>query len=140
MARAEGRKVVVEGLDELRRDLRRASQEAPKLIQRANKTVAEGVAHEARSKYIAAYRAGPGASSIRPLASQRRAQVALGRERLPYVVGQNFGSNQGPRKRQFPPVRRPDYFLYATVDERKRQTEAEYFDVLDAMAELMGFV
>lgn len=140
MARGDERKVIVEGLDELRRDLRRASKEAPKLIQRANKTVAEGVAHEARSKYIARYRSGPGASSIRPLGSQARAQVALGRPRLPYVVGQNFGSLQGPRKKQFPPVRRPDYFLYSTVDERREQTRREYFDVLDAMAELMGFV
>lgn len=138
--RGDERKVIVEGLDELRRDLRRASKEAPKLIQRANKTVAEGVALEARSKYIARYRAGRASGSIRPLASQSRSQVAIGRPRLPYVLGQNFGSHQGPRKKQFPPVRKPDYFLYATVDARREQTRREYFDVLEAMAELMGFV
>lgn len=129
------RAVRVEGLNEFRRALREGGKELPKELQKVNKAFAADVAGDVRGKYMLAHpsRSGRGAQSIRALASQTRAQVALGSARAPYVLGQNFGSHQGPRKKQFRSVRKPDYFLYRTLEQRDKDLRDDYDELLEGL-------
>lgn len=122
-------KVQVVGLAEFRRDLKAVNSKAPKAFQQTNKKVASGVADKARGKYSGRYqsRTGRGARTIRALASTSRAQVAIGSGSVPYVVGQNFGSNF---YRQFRPKASPDHFLYATIEQEMSGIRDDYLDVL----------
>lgn len=127
--------VRVEGLKEFRSALRQGGKELPKELQKVNKAFAADVAGDVRSKYTLAHpsRSGRGAQSIRALASQTRAQVAIGSARASYVLGQNFGSHQGPRKKQFRPVRKPDYFLYRTLEQRDKDLRDDYDELLEGL-------
>lgn len=125
-----GARITVQGLSELRRGLRAANANAPRLVQVANKKVAQTVAEKAEQRYARRYRSrsGRGATSIRALASQSRAQVALGGARAPYLPGQNFGSFG--RYPQFVPKATPDRFLYRTIADERQRIEREYLDVV----------
>lgn len=89
-------RVLVTGLREFRTELRNVSRDLPKELQKENKAIAQEVAGKARTAYQSLYqqRSGRGAASIRGLANQTRAQVAIGSARAPYVLGQEFGANQ----------------------------------------------
>lgn len=115
---------------EFRRQLREVNNDLGKELQKANKRIATEVGKRARSKYERRYPGGRGrgARSIRGLATQTRAQVALGGKKTPYVVGQNFGSKRFP---QFPPKRDPDHFLYETVGSMNDEIEDMYTDAVD---------
>ena len=62
----------VEGLAQLRRDLKAIEAQLPKELQKLNKRAAETVAARARAAYADLYRqrSGTGAGSIRALAGQ----------------------------------------------------------------------
>lgn len=89
-------RVLVDGLADLRRELRAASAEAPKALQVANKQVATRVADRARSAYGGEHQAksGRGAASIRARATQTGASVVFGGPRAPYLPGQEFGARR----------------------------------------------
>ena len=120
-------------LADLRRQLREADLALPKELQKEHKEIARSVGDRTRSKYLAAHGGGEGrgAASIRPRATQTSASIAMGGPRAPYVLGQNFGSNQGPRKRQFPTRRKPDYFLYTTIEEQRSEIERRHGEAVD---------
>jgi hypothetical protein len=115
--------------------LRKAGAEFTKRLQKVNKSVAEDVAEGGRQEYRRTYtrRSGAGEKSIRALATQTRAQVAIGSARAPYGPGQNFGSN---KLRQFAPKASPDRFLYATVAKQEDEIRAQHMAmVTDLMHE-----
>ncbi|MGE3858114.1 MAG: hypothetical protein AB7G21_14240 [Dehalococcoidia bacterium] len=87
-------KLTVDGLRAFRRELRGIGPEFPKALQQENKKFAQEVASSARDAYTALYksRSGRGAASIRGLATQTSAQVAMGTARTPYMLGQEFGA------------------------------------------------
>src|SRR5262245_1925341 len=130
----------VQGLKEFRRDLKRVDSASGPAIRQANKTVAEVVAGQARGNAQSQPRQlaarprpsrqhwGDYVASFRALASQTRAQVALGSTRLPWALGQNFGSPG--RYRQFPGQGNPDHAMYlaigATVPQQMATFAAEY--------------
>lgn len=118
---------------EMRARLKQAGDGWPKRIQKANKSVAKKVADKAADKYPRHYRRRSGAAqrSIRALASQSKAQVAIGRATVPYAVGQNFGSKR--RYPQFAPKAEPDRFIYATVAEEMSAIEEMHGKEIDAV-------
>lgn len=135
----------VEGLREFRKTLKQADSGIGPALREANKSVAELVAAEARSNAATQPRvraANPRPSrqhwgdyvrSFRALASQTRAQVALGAAKLPWAMGQNFGSVSA-RRSQFPPSlghRGGDYALYKAIGETIPQQVAEFTEQTD---------
>lgn len=136
--------VGIVGLREFRRALRSMDRDLPKLITKANREIVEPVVERARRRYSRLYRSRSGKAkrSIRGLATQTKATVAVGRPRLPYVLGQEFGSNQGPNTRQFPrylpaPSGRGGlgYFYYPSIREGLQELRAKhYIDALDRAA------
>ena len=89
-------KLELRGMKEFRADLRGLDKALLKELQKENKLVANEVAGHARAAYTGMHKqfSGRGASSIRGLASQTRAQVAIGSARAPYMLGQEFGANR----------------------------------------------
>lgn len=79
----------VQGLDEIRRGLRRLNSELPKELTRIHKKAATVVADAARAR--APRRSGRLAGSIKPQAGQRYARVAAGRKAVPYAGPIHFG-------------------------------------------------
>ena len=127
----------IEGLQQLSRDLKAIDPKLGKELQKVNKAAVETAAKAARSAYSGLHRqrSGKGVKSIRALASQTRAQVALGSSSAPYMLGQEFGSHQGPHKQQFPGYRgngsEAGYFFYPAIrDEAEKLTET-YTKALD---------
>jgi hypothetical protein len=117
-------------LNIVRAQLRQAGGDFPKRLQQTNKEVAKDVADEGRAEYKRTYtqRSGEGAKSIRALATQTKAQVAIGGAKAPYGPGQNFGSN---KLKKFAPKATPDRFLYATVDKRREEIEKQHGEMVD---------
>lgn len=133
--------VRVEGLRELRRDLRRAGAEFPRELSRTNKRVVERIVvpeAQRRGRQTRTNLAGNptrlgsrGVASIRALASATRAEVAMGGARIPYASGHEFGSG---RYRQFPPKRREGYILLPAVEATHDEILDAYRAMLDELA------
>jgi hypothetical protein len=101
-----GGAIRVEGLIDLQRELKAAPERFDKDLRKALKGMAEGVAKEGRSAMLArsAPRAGSrAAASIVASSSGADSRVSIGGPRAPHALGHEFGSRQGPHKRQFPP-------------------------------------
>ena len=144
--------VKTEGLRELTRDLRKIDAEFPKRLREANKAVAERVVlPEARRRAGMSYRNVAGGmtragskltGSIRPLASQRGASIALGRASIPYGPGMEWGSTGKRRRaRQFPARsgKSQGFILYPTVREKQTEIRDVYFEMLgDLIDETVG--
>lgn len=123
--------VRIEGLKELRRELKALDAKWPKALQKVNKAIAEQVAEGTRSDFQALGGSGPkAASTVKPLASGSRAQVKFGgkgesvAERV--AGGNAFGSN---RYKQFPTPGL--YALYPTLARMKGDIEDRYIEMLD---------
>ncbi len=108
-----------------------------KELQKRNKKIATFVADEVESDYSSEHprQSGLGAGSIRARATQTDASIWMGSEAAPYVLGQNFGSSQGPHKQQFPPREEPDYFLYQNLEENRGRIEKEHAQGVDEVFE-----
>lgn len=124
-------RLVIEGLSDFRRDLRRASKDAPKALQKANKAVAERVTPAVQAAYSARYttRSGRGRRGIRAVATQTSAGIRIGGARVPYLIGQEFGSL---RFRQFFPwTGKQGRFLYPTIRGLSSEITDIYWDEMD---------
>lgn len=139
-------KLEVQGLRELSRELRALDPALPKQLQQALKRVAgEVVVPGARAMAASASNPKWGSravNTIRALASQQRAQVAVGSQAVPWAAGHNFGSahtritNGRHSTNQFPPTkgfRGGDYALYETIEQRQPQILATVVDEIDGL-------
>lgn len=118
--------VKLEGMVELRRELRALDSRLPRAIQKANKRAAQLVADRGKALLASTGGVGPKAAlSVKALAGQAYASVRLGGAAFPFAAGQNFGSD---RYTQFPP--RPgsgqDYGLYKAIGETRSDVIAGY--------------
>lgn len=122
--------VRVEGLKELRRDLRRLHSDGewkPGLRGAGLRAANVGVT-EAR-RIASGTRAGHEAiNTIRALAGQSRAQIAGGSARVVWFTGWNFGSS---RYKQFPGRTEPDYFLFTAVERKQPEIVRVYTSAID---------
>lgn len=134
------------GLRELRRELRALGPEWTPQLRQTNKAAAEIVAATGQDNLQAVRRLVPRARYPRPdrqhwadlvrtmraLASQTRAQVALGTKAVPWALGENFGSRT---RRQFPPVATPDHALYKAIEQDRPRVLREYGDMLERLTD-----
>lgn len=131
MAKPPGR-IQVDGLRELQKELRALDKSWPKELRLANKEAAEVVARATRASFASRPGVAPKvAASVRAAAQQRSASVKIGGRRWPYALGSNFGSSG--RFPQFPPVKRPDYSLYASIKSERKQVVDTYDKALDRL-------
>jgi hypothetical protein len=134
----------VTGLEELRKELKRAGDEFPQQLRDTNFAVADRIVVPVARRKAYAVRAlvptgkrhrtdkGHWADfpmSIRALASQTRATVALGsnRKKDAWIVSENFGS---ATKKQFPRLEHPDHALYAAIEETHDKIISTYSGML----------
>lgn len=132
----------VDGLAEFRRELKAAGAEMPRALQKVNKAQATKVVYGARRLYESSgYRPRTKRTQrrgLRALASQTRAQVALGAATVPWAAGQEFGS-----RGRFPQFMRGvsrggrgarGNFFYPAIRAARPRLEDEYLDALDALS------
>ena len=130
-------KLAIGGLKDFRNDLKALSRNAPKVLQRANKQVAEAVAPSVRAAYARQYRqrTGRSAKGIRAVATQTKAGVRIGGARRPYMLGQEFGSRRFKQFRPYVVSRRGrggrGYFLYPTIRKMGREIVDIYWAAMD---------
>lgn len=113
----------VEGLRELRRELRRLPGELNKRMGDINKDAAEPVRE--RATQLVPRRTGRLAGSIRSFKAQARAQVGAGRKSIPYAGPIHFGW----AKRNI----RPQPFLYDALDQRREQVADRWAKSMDEL-------
>ena len=127
----------IDGLDDFRKGLRKIDGALGKRIGQINKATGEKVASKARATYSNFYttRKGRVPKSIKSSAAQREVKISLGRESVPYALGQEFGSN---KYRQFFPWTGPSSkggsagrFFYPTIREETPGLVKEYLEALD---------
>lgn len=122
-----GADIKLVGFKELRKDLKALDEEGsykPRL-KAAGKNAAGVVVDEAKSLAVAKTRMGSRAlGTIRALAGQTRAQVAIGSAAVPWAVGFNFGSSG--RYKQFMPKHHPDAALYSAIEKKRAEVVKVY--------------
>lgn len=128
-------KVKVEGLRELRRELRRLARDDTWKadLRNAGMQAATVVATDARGSALGATNPRMGtraANTIRPLASQRNARVAAGSNAVPWTMGHIWGSRQYP---QFPPVKKGGYHLYPAIQRNADKTLEIYGKAIETL-------
>jgi hypothetical protein len=130
-AKSEG--VNVEGLAELRRALKAASDAAPKELNAVSKDVATLVADDARGK--AAGLGGVAAKvapSISPSGTARGGAITLGGTSYPMALGAEFGGQGRPTTQQFKPhLGRTGYFVYPSIRANSDRIESEFSEKID---------
>ena len=119
----------VEGLRELRSELKAIDSKLPKEIQRAAKEAAEAVADRVRADFSGRPGVAPKvAPSVKALATQRSASVRVGGDAYPYAMGSTFGS---VRFKQFPPARKDGYSLFPTIKAMRDEIVDRFADAID---------
>ena len=125
-------KVRVEGLKELRRELKAVDPAWPKELRKVNLAIAEDVAQGTRSVFSSMGGSAPKvASTVKALAQQARAQVKVGGGSSiggQVAMGNLWGSN---RYKQFPRPASAGYALYPTLASLRPDIEDRYLDLLD---------
>ncbi len=135
---AEGRTgsagIRVEGLRDLRAELRRADALWPRELGRANKEIVEELIVPGAKERMARVRPRAGHAvidSIRGSAASTRAQVLAGGARVPHYFGKEFGSI---RYKQFPPWRgnkgEAGYAIWPTIREKREEFIGRYLQML----------
>jgi len=125
-------KIRVDGLKDLRRELRAVDVAFPKELRLRTKKIADGVAAGTAASFASRGGVAPKvAASVKALAQQTGAQIKIGGPRFPYALGAEFGSVQ---YKQFPPWKGSGpgagYSLYETIRDRRQQIIDEYADML----------
>jgi hypothetical protein len=114
----------VDGLKEVLRALNRLPPDASAEIRKASTEIADRVAGDVRGRGDA--QAEPLTSSTRAVrdripairfGAQRRSGLSGG-ARVNDLMGANFGARNHHAPGGFPAVRRPDYYVYATIKAR----------------------
>jgi 4-alpha-glucanotransferase len=136
--------IQVEGLRKLKRELKAVEDGLQKELARANKRVTAGIIVPAAVSNASA-RTNPrwghlAINTLRALATQEKAQVAVGSNKVTWAAGHNFGSkheritNGRHSVNQFPPskgYRRGDYALYEAIEEKAGESLEEWTRALD---------
>lgn len=147
----------VEGLRELRAELKRADPALAKRLQQVNKELARRIADRAKSRFYRRVaevdpsfnlggpsrlrQSGRGSisrtvASIRANAGQTSASVIGGGPKAPGFFGHEFGGGARPGTRQFPVHRgRDGYALYPTVRGEMKTASREWEEIFDELFE-----
>lgn len=131
----KGPAVRVEGLKELRKELRKLDKDGPwkKDLRKAGLDAAEVVAKDAKASALAATNPRMGsraANTIRPLASQTSGTIAAGKANVPWTMGHIWGSD---RFGQFPERKKGGYHLYPAIAKNADEILEIYGKAIDAI-------
>lgn len=113
---ADDLRIQVDGLRELTKSLRAVDRTLPRELTAIHKRIAQPIA--TRANQTVPRRTGRLAGSIRPLGSQRSAQVAAGRKNIPYAGVIHFG---WPRHNID-----PQPFLFTAIEAEHEETVVNY--------------
>ena len=149
MANRRDQVVDFEDLFKFRRELRNVGSGLEKELQKTNKRVVENIivpvakrnAAETRTSFAGnPTRLGSrGENTVRALASQTRAQIAFGGARVPWAMGQQFGTATGRHHRtgtsitQFPRAKPGGYIIYPAIAETRDTFREEYADAVEEL-------
>jgi hypothetical protein len=130
--------VEVDGLRELRRDLKRAGAQFPKELRAVNLKTAEVVAAEVRRLAPKGPHQGGGTvrpivASVRALASQSRAQVAVGGARTPHAAVHNYGGTIPRFNSTARTTILPYPYIEPAIDAKTDEVLAVYDEALDRL-------
>jgi len=129
--------IKVEGLNALLRDLNKLPPEVNRNIRKASFEIADDVAGGLRG-WLGTAQAAPLLSRVRAkndrvpnikVGGESRAGVSGG-ARLGDLMGANFGTNG--RYPQFPPKRRPDYYVYTLIKFRSADITRAWVNEVNA--------
>lgn len=124
--------IKVDGLNALLRDLNKLPPEVNRNIRKASFEIANDIAGGLRG-WLGTPQAAPLLERVRAkndrvpnikVGGESRAGVSGG-ARLGDLMGANFGSHRYP---QFPPVRRPDYYVYTLIKHRSQDITRAWVD------------
>src|SRR5262245_13856926 len=127
--------IKVEGINELLRDLNKMPKEVNAQVRKGSYAIASELAGQLHG-WGGTAQAAPLLDRVRArndrvpnisLGGEARAGVSGG-ARVGDLMGANFGSHAFP---QFPPVKRPDYYVYALIQHRSS-------DIMRMWAEALG--
>ena len=121
--------VKVEGLDQLRRDLRKVDKDLPKEVGKAGKAAADIVAQAAKRRIPS--KTGKTARAMRAKVSYGGGAVVFGNARVPYAGWLDFGGKR-PRDRGI--SRTPLHegrFVYPALEANRDRVVREYADAVD---------
>jgi hypothetical protein len=130
-----GAAIKVKGINEVLRDLNKLPKETQREIRRGSFKIADDIASGLRG-WLGTAQAAPLLSHVRAkndrvpnlrVGGEARAGVSGG-ARLGDLMGANFGSNRYP---QFPPVRRPDYYVYTLIEHRSADITRAWVDAVN---------
>ena len=126
-------KVRVEGLKELRRELKAVDGDWNRQLQKVNKAIAEDVAEGTRAAFSSMGGSAPKvAGTVKALAQQARAQVKVGGKGNSVANQVAMGNLWGSQRfKQFPRPAPAGYALYPTLASLRPDLEDRYLDMLD---------
>lgn len=122
--------VQIEGAKEFRKAVRgyETDTEWKPLFKNAYVGIAQSTATAIQSAAGVTRLGSAGTADIAGKATMTGASIVAFKN-TPYGAGFNFGS---VRYRQFPPKASPDWFLYATIQAKKAEIQAEVLDAIEA--------
>ena len=129
--------VSVEGLDELRKGLRKADKETAKAVSQAGKKAAEIVAEAARPRVPV--RTGRARASLRAAVVNGGGAVKFGGAKVPYAAWLDYGGRVGRNKSVERPFRREGRIVYVALAEKRAQVVATYEQAVDDALRAAGF-
>ena len=125
--------ILVEGVKDLRRDLKALDKALPKELTKALKAAAEEVLPTARA--LAPKRSGRLAASLRASGAGNRASI---RSRLPYANAVHWGTGTRPH-RTGPHNIAPTKFVVRAIDQRSNDVVDRLGDEIEALAKRHGW-
>lgn len=132
---AKSQGVNVEGLAQLRKDLKAVSDAAPRELRQAHVDVAQMVAGDAQGRaYGLGGVAAKTAPTVRASGTQAGAAIALGGPSAPWAAGAEFGGQGRPTTQQFRPhLGRTGYFVYPAIRDNAEDAERRELEAIDGL-------
>lgn len=127
--------IKVHGINEVLRDLGKLPKETQRNLRKRSFEIADEIAGGLRG-WLGTPQAAPLLEHVRArndrvpnvrVGGEGRAGVSGG-ARLGDLMGANFGSGRYP---QFPPVRRPDYYVYTLIEHRSADITRAWVDAVN---------
>jgi hypothetical protein len=134
---ADGLKVEVRGVRELRKALKDVGGDAPKELAAGLAEAAEIVARVARPRVPV--RTGRAVGSIKVRKQSAGAALAVGGTAAPYYPWLDFGGKVGRNKSIRRPFVHGGRYIYPALADTRDEVNAKVDDVLKRMAERAGF-
>lgn len=121
--------IKVEGLDDLRKALRKADKSLARDLGQAGKKAADIVAGAARQKIPV--RSGRARASLRAAVVSGGGGVKLGGPKAPYASWLDFGGRVGRNKSVIRPFKREGRYIYPSLAEHRDDVIRTYEELVD---------